>query len=612
MIHKNEVRCIKSYVNNITTSSGVYQMIDRHGKIIYVGKAKNLKKRVSSYFNRSAYSGKTQAMLRYVDSVEVIVTQTENEALLLENSLIKQNRPRYNILFRDDKSYPYLILSKDCFPRLGLYRGRKKLLAEYFGPYPNIGAANDVLRLLQKLFLIRSCKNSFFASRTRPCLEYQIKRCTAPCVNFIDKESYAVDVAVTRLFLHGKSQSIVSMIQKKMDVAAKKLQYELASKYRDQIKNLREVQQTQVIDSRCGDADVIAADMSGGVCCVELLMVRNGIILGNKVFSPKVNGDFSGLDSGEIFSSFITQHYFNQIQFIPSQILLSHAVCDKVLLQNALTQTAKKKVVIKSSLRGKRAEWMKMAKLSCRQSLEARIARAPEIYEKFLRLQKILDLPNQPDRIECFDISHTGGEATVASCVVFDKRGPVKEDYRRFNIENGGCDDFAAMRMAVLRHFTRIKTTGKQPPSIVIIDGGKGQLAQVNQVLEALEIHGIVLIAVAKGVSRKPGCETIFINDSSNVLDLMPHDPALHLIQNIRDEAHRFAITGHRAKYRKVRKTSLLENIPGIGAVRRKKLLNDFGGLQGLKKASIVDIAKVDNINRQLSERIYEFLRTLE
>lgn len=594
----------KTFLKTLTTRPGVYQMIDKHGKIIYVGKALNLKKRVASYFHRNISELKTAQMVRQISRIEIIVTATENEALLLENNLIKQYHPKYNILFRDDKSYPYIALSHDEYPCLSLHRGAKKPNVEYFGPYPHSGAVHETLNLLQKLFLIRSCNNNYFKSRSRPCLQYQIKRCSAPCVKYIDQATYLNDVQSTRLFLQGKSSVIIEQLQKKMDEAADHLQYELALKYREQIKNLREIQQQQVIDTKAGDLDVLAVITQENLACIQWLMIRQGRIIGGKSFVTNIQ---AGNSNEEILRAFMMQHYINDLHMIPERILLNIKLADMKLLQTILSTKANYTVTIQANGRGKNAELITMAINSATQALASHATKNNLYQQKFTELQAALNLKHAIKLIECFDVSHTMGEATVASCVVFTPQGATKNLYRRFNIKGVTAgDDYAALKQALTRHYS--KTLVEQQGHLLIIDGGKGQLKQAREVLCELNIEHITLLSVAKGESRKPGLETIYLGAHAQLIELEKNGAALHLIQEIRDEAHRFAIESHRKQARKNKQTSILEGIEGIAATRRKKLLRSFGGLQGLSQASVQEIAKTGSISKTLAQRVYDKL----
>jgi excinuclease ABC subunit C len=603
---------IKTFLKQLTTRPGVYQMLDAAGAILYVGKARNLKKRVTSYFRSSGVSAKTAALVRQIQRVEVVVTHTENEALLLESNLIKKHQPRYNVLLRDDKSYPYIVLTADMdFPRLDFYRGAKTGKQRYFGPYPSASAARDTLNLLQKLFRLRSCRDDFFRHRKRPCLQHQIGRCTAPCVGLIDRDAYRQDVQRAVLFLQGKSQIIIDDLVTQMDSASASLEFEKAGRLRDQIAHLRQIQQQQIIVSDQSDSDVIALVTQHGSVCVQVMSIRAGRLLGGKAFFPTVPEVF---DNAEVLAAFLPQYYLTETHRhdIPRYILLSHAFLEQDWLATALTEQAEHRVKLLNRARGERARILRMALQNAEQALRQRLAERSSITQRLQALQELLQLDNPPQRLECFDISHSQGEATVASCVVFDETGSRKSDYRRFNIENiTPGDDYAAMLQVLLRRYTAIKTAEGKLPDVLIIDGGKGQLKQAEKVLEELQISSVTILAIAKGPTRKAGLETLFMSGKTLPLVAKPDSLALHLIQQIRDEAHRFAITGHRGRRAKTRHTSVLESIPGIGAKRRRELLRQFGGLQELKRAGVEELAKISGISKELAQRIWDVLQAI-
>lgn len=599
------------FLKELTAHPGVYQMFDVAGIVLYVGKARNLKNRLSSYF-RGNVGIKTAAMVRQIQRIEVIVTRTENEALLLESNLIKKFQPRYNVLLRDDKGYPYIMLAGDQdFPRLDFYRGPRVGKNRYFGPYPSAYAARETLNFLQKLFRLRSCQDDFFRHRQRPCLQYQIGRCTAPCVGLIDRVAYQRDVQRAVLFLEGKSQTIIDDLIKQMELAASQLEFEKAAQYRDQIARLRQIQQQQIIVNDQGDIDVVVLSSKHGSVCVHLMSIRAGYLLGSKAFFPVTPKD---CNEEEILTAFLAQYYLNEIhkQDIPRQILVSHTIMDQDWLATALTEHAKHAITFLHNPRGERARLLQMATQNAELALQRHLAERSMVYQRLSALQKLLGLDVLPQRLECFDISHSQGEATVASCVVFDETGPRKSDYRRFNIEGiTPGDDYAAMQQALLRRYTAIKTEEGQLPDVLIIDGGKGQLAQAEKVLEELQISSVTILSIAKGPTRKAGLETLFMSGKQVPLDVSSDSMALHLLQQIRDEAHRFAITGHRNRRAKKRHTSVLEAIPGIGAKRRSELLRQFGGLQELKRASIEELSKVPGISKALAKLIYDTLQNL-
>jgi excinuclease ABC subunit C len=592
----------KAFLKTLTSRPGVYRMINAAGEVIYVGKARNLAKRVGSYFTRSVTSPKTRAMVSQIATVEVTVTRTENEALLLENNLIKEQRPRYNVLLRDDKSYPYIFLSADGFPRLAFHRGPKREKGRYFGPFPSAGAVRDTLQLMQKLFRIRQCEDSFYRNRSRPCLQYQIKRCTAPCVGYVSEEAYAEDVRHAVMFLEGRDSQVIDELVVQMEQASKALDFERAALCRDQIANLRRAQERQYVSAAGGDIDIIVSDVRNGVGCVQVFFIRGGHHLGNKTFFP---GHTQEADAAEVLSAFLPQYYLGKP--LPNEVLVNHVLEEKEWLEAVLSEQAGRKVSISHNLRGDRARWLEMALTNLNVALTQRLVSKAGLRQRFEALQEGLGLDELPQRLECFDISHTQGEATVASCVVFDQEGPRKSDYRRFNIEDiTPGDDYAAMHQALTRRYTRLKKGEGKLPDILFIDGGKGQLGQAREVMDELAVNEVTLVGVAKGPERKAGLETLFLSGQREPITLPSDSPALHLIQQIRDEAHRFAITGHRQRRAKARGKSPLEDVPGIGAKRRRDLLNQFGGWQEVARAGVEDLAKVKGISPELAQRIYD------
>lgn len=598
----------KSLLATLSTRPGVYQMLDAKGNTLYVGKARNLKKRVTSYFQRQLDT-KTQRMMTQVVDIQTTLTSNENEALLLEANLIKQCRPRYNVLLRDDKSYPYLYLAThQKFPRLDFYRGAKRQPGRYFGPYPSAGSVRENLALIQKLFKLRQCSDSFFKNRTRPCLQYQIKRCTAPCVGYVDAPRYRMQVEDAILFLEGKNDRVIDKLAKRMDEASKNLEYEAAAHYRDQISQLRRLQKQQFITSDQGNSDVIGIDESLGVIAIAILFIRGGRFIGSKNFFPNIP---KGVTSQSALAAFIPQYYLSPLRNgnFPERIILSEPLEERMWIQNALREKLQNKLIIIDRRLAQYKHWQTMVQINAKQALAQRLTQKNTVAQQLSALQSALQLPNQLERIECFDISHTMGEATVASCVVFNEEGPDKKYYRRFNIKDiAAGDDYAAMHQALLRRYTRVKTGEGVLPDLLIIDGGLGQLKQAADVLEELQVSGVILLGVAKGPGRKPGLEKLYLWGKKTAIHLSPDDPALHLIQFIRDEAHRFAITAHRAKRGKKSTESPLEHIAGIGAKRRRDLLKHFGGLQELRKASIQEIARVPGISESLAKRIYDVL----
>ncbi len=608
---------LDAFLKDLTSRPGVYQMINTNGIVIYVGKAKNLRKRVSSYFRKSGQSPKTRVMVAQIAKIEIVVTHTESEALLLENNLIKNLKPRYNILLRDDKSYPYIFLSdKDDFPRLAFHRGARNKKGRYFGPYPNGHSVKSSLNLLQKLFPVRQCEDSFYKNRSRACLQYQIKRCKAPCVDLVSKADYAEDVRHTVLFLEGKSNQVIDELISCMDQAAKTLEYEKAATHRDQIAALRRLQEKQYVSNEKGDLDIIAIDYQQGVACIQLFFVRDGLNLGNKSFFPK-NAQHQTIS--ELLSAFIAQFYISSSRsdrFIPATILVSHPFDDRQLIETILHEQSGHKVEIRDKVRSERARWLQMAQTNAQTALMSRLSNKASVIKRFEALQDVLKMDSLPERLECFDISHSSGEATVASCVVFDQSGPLKSDYRRFNIDNiTPGDDYAAMHQALSRRYRRFAQQAQQPesqkgeyklPDLLIIDGGKGQVRQAVEVMAALQITTVQIIGITKGEGRKAELDTLLLSETNEKVILPSSSKAMHLIQHIRDEAHRFAITGHKNRRAKTRKTSPLEKISGLGPKRRQQLLKQFGGLQEITRAGVEDLAKINGISKLLAQKIYD------
>jgi excinuclease ABC subunit C len=591
------------FLKTLTSRPGVYRMLDGAGRVLYVGKARNLKKRVASYFSRSGQGAKTRALVEQIAGIDITVTNTENEALLLENNLIKRHRPRYNVLLRDDKSYPYIYLASDQdYPRLALHRGARRGKGRYFGPYPSAGAVRESLQLLQKLFRVRQCEDSFFRNRSRPCLQYQIRRCTAPCVGYITPGEYAVDVDNTVLFLEGKSSAVIDALVKRMEAAAADLDYERAAELRDRIASLRHVQERQYVSNEKGDLDIVACAADSGYASIQVFFIRAGRNLGNAVFFPRIP---AGTGIEDILSAFITQYYLGKE--LPGELLLSHAPGDRELLQEVLSNQAGRRIRLTTGVRGERASWLKLAVRNADQALAAHLNTRKGYAGRLLELGRALGLDDPPRRMECFDISHTRGESTVASCVVFGSEGPLKAEYRRFNIKGiQPGDDYAAMEQALERHYTRVMKGEGKLPDLLFIDGGKGQLGAARRVLEELQVSGVQLVGIAKGPERKPGLETLHIPGRKQPLTPGAGSPALHLIQQIRDEAHRFAISGHRAQRARARKTSALEKIPGIGPKRRQQLLKQLGGLREVSRAGVDDLLRVKGIDRALAQQIYD------
>lgn len=605
----------KSFLANLTSRPGVYQMIDHEGEVLYVGKARHLKSRVSSYFRASGLTSKTLAMVNKIHDIRVTVTRGETEALLLEQNLIKSLKPPYNIQLRDDKSYPYILLSEDSeYPRLSFYRGSRRRKGRFFGPYPSANATRETLQLLQKVFRVRQCNDSYFKNRSRPCLQYQIDRCTGPCVNLISPEQYAQDVEYSVMFLQGKSSALTKKLTSSMEQAAEKMEFEKAATVRDQISDLRRIQEQQYVSNQGGDADVLAAAISGSNFVVHAIYVRNGRIIGSKGFFPRLR---LASEPGEVLSAFIAQVYLadDKAANIPPELIVSEPLSDSEQLQTALSFVADKKIRLGERVRGHRAKWLELARTNAQETLQSKLASKQSMLNRFTSLQANLSLEFTPERIECFDISHTGGEGTVGSCVVFDQGGPVKSDYRRFNVAGiTPGDDYAAMEQVLDRRFTRLSKGEGKIPGVLLIDGGKGQLTQAKEILEKHQLPEIVLVGIAKGISRRAGQETLFLSSENGHREIVmkTDSPGLHLLQQIRDEAHRFAITGHRQRRSKARRVSNLENIPGLGPKRRRELLTHFGGQQAIMKASQDAIGKVDGISKKLAEIIYAELHNID
>lgn len=600
----------RNFLKQLTERPGVYRMFDEGGNVLYVGKARNLKKRVSSYFRKSGLAPKTEALVSRIAHIEITITGSETEALLLEQNLIKSLRPPYNILLRDDKSYPYIYLSAHSdYPSLTFRRGRtRKGGGTWFGPFPSSGAVKESLNILQKIFRIRSCDESYFRNRTRPCLQYQIHRCTAPCVNYITPEQYQEDVRHATMFLEGKNPAIIRDLMDAMEQASGRLEFEKAAAYRDQINYLRHVQEQQSVDGEGGDADVIAVAQDAGIVCVVVIIVRGGRVLGTKDYFPRFSIEQT---EGELLSAFLGQYYFggNTRRDIPRDILVPVEVEGSELLAEALSDVAGRETRIRRNVRGERRRWLELAMTNARQTLLTHLASKETVYRRLLALRDLLELAETPSRMECFDISHSHGENTVASCVVFDENGPLKSDYRLYNIEGiTGGDDYAAMRQVLTRRYRRLVSGDGKRPDLVFIDGGKGQLNIAREVFEELGISDIPLIGVAKGVTRRAGMEQLIDALTDTVFRVPADSPALHLIQHIRDESHRFAITGHRARRDKKRRQSTLEGIEGVGPKRRRDLIRYFGGIQEIRKAGVDEIAKVQGISKGLAESIYAAL----
>ncbi|WP_044470782.1 excinuclease ABC subunit UvrC [Mannheimia massilioguelmaensis] len=603
----------KTFLANVTHDPGVYRMFDNKDTVIYVGKAKDLKKRLSSYFRANLSSKKTEALVASIHHIETTITTSETEALLLEHNYIKTFQPRYNVLLRDDKSYPYILLTKEQHPRITSHRGSKKVQGEYFGPYPHAGAVRETLSLLQKLFPIRQCENSVYRNRSRPCLQYQIGRCLAPCVEgYTTDQEYNQQVNYARLFLQGKDQQVLDHLISKMETASQELNFEEAAQYRDQIQAVRSVIEKQFVSNeRLDDMDIISIAYKLGIACVHVLFIRQGKILGNRSYFPKVPANTA---LNELTETFVGQFYLqgHQGRTIPNSIIVDHKLAEKIELEELLSDQAGRKVSIQDTTKGSKSKYLYLAQMNAQAALALQLKQSSLIHERYEELQQLLNI-GKIHRMECFDISHTMGEQTIASCVVFNEEGPLKSDYRRFNIEGiTGGDDYAAMEQALKKRYDR-DLESEKIPDIIFIDGGKGQLNRALKVFSELNVkwdkNRPHLIGVAKGVDRKAGLETLIISKQEREINLPADSLALHLIQHIRDESHHHAITGHRKKRQKAFTQSGLETIEGIGAKRRQALLKYLGGMQGVKNATLDEIASVPGISESLAEKIYEALR---
>ncbi len=590
-------------VKNLSQKPGVYRMYTADSTLIYVGKAKNLRKRVASYFSGRAKDAKTMALVAQVESLDVTVTHTETEALILEHTLIKAHKPRFNILLRDDKSYPWIVYNRrHAYPRLAFYRGRRRKNVRFFGPFPSSGAVRETLSELQKLFLIRPCRDSFFANRTRPCLQYQINRCSAPCVGLISESDYAADMDNAVAFLQGRNHEVIDRLAIQMEEAANAQDYERAARLRDQIARLRRIDGEQVAAGHgLSDIDAVAERRRGSTVVLSVVSIRRGKVVGSQAFFPRVP---SSTESPDVLAAFLGQYYLERD--VPAEILVDGAVTDQALIEKALQERRGSKVSVRSNVRGDRARWLDMAAENANEAAALRATERQSVTDQLSELADILSMTTAPSRIECFDISHTGGESTVASCVVFGEAGALKSEYRRFNIkaETGG-DDYLAMDEALRRRYSRLKKEEAKLPDLVLIDGGKGQLARAVDVMGILGLETIQLLGVAKGRARRAGSERLFKPGDKNSLNVAASSGALRLIQNIRDEAHRFAITGHRARRAKATKESPLEGIQGLGPKRRSALLKQFGGMQGIEVAAVDDLARTAGISRDMARRIY-------
>lgn len=596
-----------AFLKNLTSQPGVYRMYNSQEEVIYVGKAKNLKKRVSSYFRTNLDNAKTRSLVSQIANMDVTVVNSETEAFLLENNFIKKYKPRYNVVMRDDKSYPFIFLSDHEHPRLSFHRGPQKKKGEYFGPYPSAWSVRESLRSMQRIFPVRQCEDSYYRARSRPCLQYQMQRCSAPCVEgYVSDEEYKEQVNFARLFLKGKNQQVIGGLVDKMEKASEALNFEAAARYRDQINALRKVQERQWVAGTQDEMDVFGFAFKGNMACIQVMFIREGQLLGSKAYFPKVPNT---ADEQEVFESFFLQFYLAGNKVIPKQIVLSNTLSDEDAIADVLASEAGHKVHFFKGAREEKRKYLQLAQSNAETALDAQYSQQKSVFARYLDLEAALEVDAPIQRMECFDISHTSGQQTVASCVVFNREGPHKSDYRRYNIEGiTPGDDYAAMAQALKRRYKSVKEVQKIP-DLLLIDGGKGQLAQAEAFFEDWpHDKKPMLLGVAKGTTRKPGLETLILAGSHQVLPMDSHSPGLHLIQHIRDESHRFAITGHRNRRQKVKTTSSLESIPGIGAKRRQTLLKFMGGLQGLKKASKGEIASVPGISPELADTIYDHL----
>jgi excinuclease ABC subunit C len=612
----------EAFLNSVTEKAGVYRMYNHEQTVIYVGKAKQLKNRLASYFRQDVGSVKTRVLVKQICAIDVTVTHTEGEALILENNYIKKYQPKYNILLRDDKSYPYLLITDHKHPKLGLHRGGKRIKGDYFGPYPSVGAVWESLRLMQKIFPIRQCEDSYYRARSRPCLQHQLGRCLAPCVDKVSLEDYQQQVSLAKLFLKGKSSMVIEQLVTRMEQASSQLNFELAAKFRDQITTLRKVQQQQYVSGIAAEMDVIGLYRIKSQACVHLLMIRDHKILGSKSYFPVVPIETS---DEEIIQAFIGQHYLGDYLGagvsegnIPKEIVTQHTFEQISELASLLSKQAEHEVKISTKSRSERRQYLKLASTNAQTALVTRNSHKESMQARFVALNEVFELSNGINRIECFDISHTMGQQTIASNVVFNQEGPMKSDYRRYNVYGiTPGDDYAAMAFALNKRYGKLKKQDteslKKLPDIVFIDGGKGQLAKAEDFLAELSAKQSLdriplLVGVAKGESRKPGLETLILAGSHQLISLPATSPALHLVQHIRDESHRFAITGHRAKRQKASKKSVLENIEGIGAKKRQALLTFLGGMQEVKNADLAELEKVPGISKKLAKNIYDVL----
>ena len=595
-------------LSSLPTRSGVYRMIDKEGNVLYVGKSKNLKARVASYFRPTGLATKTMRLVGRTQDIQVTVTNSETEALLLEQTFIKTDRPPFNVLLRDDKSYPYIRFSNHEFPKIELHRGSKEVGGVLFGPYPSAAAVRQSISILQRLFQLRPCKDSYFKNRSRPCLQHQIERCSAPCVGLIEPEKYEEDLRLASLFLKGKSQAILSELKTSMNAASSDLDYEAAARIRDQIQNLRKVQEEQSVHTSTGDVDAFGVASNESNVCVHGMFIRDGRLLGHRNWFHK---NELGTNESELIAQFLGQYYFGGVEReIPRTVLTLVHIEDRDILAAALSEKAGRLVEVTTQVRSTRARWQSMVQENAELSLESHVRSQANNLDRMLDLQRSLNLEEVPSRLECFDISHSSGEATMASCVVFGTDGPLKSDYRRYRIQDiESGDDYASLGQAVERRYQRIQAGEGKLPDVLIIDGGRGQINKVRASLSDLMVEGVRVIGISKGPGRRPGLETIW-DCETGAIDIEPTSGAMHLLQHIRDEAHRFAVEGHRARRQKARRQSELDDVPGIGAKRKRSLLTHFGSVTAMKSASIDEMAKVPGISRKLATQLHGALHS--
>ncbi|GGA73147.1 UvrABC system protein C [Neiella marina] len=600
----------KSFLRRVTQSPGVYRMYDSEREIIYVGKARNLKNRLSSYFRTQQLNRKTRALVAQIASIEVTVTLSEADALILENNLIKAHRPRYNVLMRDDKSYPYILLSEHRHPRLAFHRGPKRHKGSYFGPFPSGGAVRHSLKLLQKVFAVRQCEDSYYANRSRPCLQYQLKRCSGPCVaGLVSDDDYLKQVEHTQLFLQGKHQQLIEQLMSAMEQASMALEFERAAQIRDQIQSLRTIQEQQGVSGETEEIDVFATAYEHGLCCIQVLSIRNGQLLGSRSYFPKIPAE---TEHDEILESFIMQYYLshNSERHVPAIVVTELPSDRNSIIAEALATVTERSIQLRQGQRGEAKKYLELAKTNANTTLANKLADRTTAEQRFSQLQQLLELEKPIHRMECFDISHTQGDQTVASCVVFNGQGPANGEYRRYNIKGiTAGDDYAAMAQVLTRRFKKLDDPSKVP-DLLIVDGGKGQLGKAQEVLEQVSwpngCEAPLLIGIKKGDKRKAQFDSLLLSETWETIAVDATEPAMHLVQHIRDEAHRFAISGHRQQRGKVKRTSTLEQIPGVGDRRRQALLKNFGGLQGIKAASVDTLSKVPGISKSLAQQIYD------